>query len=178
MVLLYIVGLSEFQYFYILFLYEIMSLRRVIFHIDVNSAFLSWSAVQMVLEGRPDIRLIPSVVSGDPSDRRSIVTAASIPAKRLGIKTAEPITMAIRKCPDLVIVRSDREWYKKCSAEFISVCRSYSPVLQQFSIDECFMDMTYRLYGRNPVEVAARLKDEIRSKLGFTVNVGIGEDGF
>ncbi len=176
MVLLYIVGLSEFQYFYILFLYEIMSLRRVIFHIDVNSAFLSWSAVQMVLEGRPDIRLIPSVVSGDPSDRRSIVTAASIPAKRLGIKTAEPITMAIRKCPDLVIVRSDREWYKKCSAEFISVCRSYSPVLQQFSIDECFMDMTYRLYGRNPVEVAARLKDEIRSKLGFTVNVGIGSN--
>ena len=176
MVLLYIVGLSEFQYFYILFLYEIMSLRRVIFHIDVNSAFLSWSAVQMVLEGRPDIRLIPSVVSGDPSDRRSIVTAASIPAKRLDIKTAEPITMAIRKCPDLVIVRSDREWYKKCSAEFISVCRSYSPVLQQFSIDECFMDMTYRLYGRNPVEVAARLKDEIRSKLGFTVNVGIGSN--
>lgn len=76
---------------------------RIIFHIDVNSAFLSWTAVKMVREGKPDIRLVPSVVSGDPSDRRSIITAASIPAKKLGIKTAQPVSKALRTYPQLVI---------------------------------------------------------------------------
>ena len=87
---------------------------RIIFHIDVNSAFLSWTAVKMVREGKPDIRLVPSVVSGDPSDRRSIITAASIPAKKLGIKTAQPVSMALRTYPQLVIVGGDWTWYKAC----------------------------------------------------------------
>ena len=151
-------------------------MHRIIFHIDVNSAFLSWSAVKMVREGMPDIRLVPSVVSGDPSDRRSIITAASIPAKKLGIKTAQPVSMALRTCPSLVIVRGDWAWYKTCSQGFISICRSYSPVLQQFSIDECFIDMTFRCKAGNAVEVATRLKEEVKSKLGFTVNVGIGSN--
>jgi len=151
-------------------------MQRVIFHIDVNSAFLSWTAVKMVSRGEPDIRLIPSVVSGDPSDRRSIVTAKSIPAARLGIRTADPVSMALRKCPDLLIVRSDWAWYKECSQAFISICRSYSPVLQQFSVDECFLDMTFRLFGADPVQVACRLKDQIRDTLGFTVNVGVSSN--
>jgi len=151
-------------------------MSRIIFHIDVNSAFLSWSAVKMVLEGKRDIRLVPSVVSGDPSDRRSIITAASIPAKKLGIKTAQPVSMALRTCPDLVIVRGDWEWYRQCSHGFIDICRSYSPILQQFSIDECFIDMTGRCREEEAVAVATRLKDEIREKLGFTVNVGIGSN--
>lgn len=153
-----------------------MPRRRIIFHIDVNSAFLSWTAVKLMNEGQADIRLIPSVVSGDPNDRRSIITAASVPAKRLGIKTAEPVSMAIRKYPDLVIVRGDWEWYRRCSEGFIEICRSYSPVLQQFSIDECFIDMTLRNWGEDPVDVANRLKNEVRNKLGFTVNVGIGSN--
>ena len=151
-------------------------MKRIIFHIDVNSAFLSWSAVKLVGEGGQDLRLIPSVVSGDPSDRRSIVTAASIPAKKLGIKVAAPVSMALRTCPDLVIVRGDWEWYKRCSQGFIDICRNYSPVLQQFSIDECFIDMTFRCGKRDPVEIATRLKDEINTRLGFTVNVGIGSN--
>ncbi len=152
------------------------SVRRIIFHIDVNSAFLSWSAVKLCRQGRPDIRLVPSVVSGDPSDRRSIIAAASIPAKKMGVKVATPVTMALRICPQLVIVRSDWDWYGQCSRDFIEICRRYSPVLQQFSIDECFIDMTFRCYGKDPVEVAARLKDEIRTELGFTVNVGVGSN--
>lgn len=153
-----------------------MPFKRVIFHIDVNSAFLSWAAVKILSEGGPDIRLVPSVVSGDPSDRRSIVTAASLPAKKLGIKTAQPIGMALRTCPELVIVPGDWEWYRKCSEGFMEICRSYSPVLQKFSIDECFIDMTLRLYKKDPVDVATKLKDEIHSKLGFTVNIGIGSN--
>ena len=149
---------------------------RVIFHIDVNSAFVSWTAVKILREGGPDMRLVPSVVSGDPSDRRSIVTAASMPAKKLGVKTATPVSMALRTCPDLVILRGDWGWYKECSAGFIGICRSYSPILQQFSIDECFIDMTDRLAGRDPVAVATELKDRIRTELGFTVNVGVGSN--
>ena len=151
-------------------------MQRIIFHIDVNSAFLSWSAVKMVREGKPDIRLVPSVVSGDPSDRRSIITAASIPAKKLGIKTAQPVSMALRTYPQLVIVGGDWAWYKACSEGFISICRNYSPVLQQFSIDECFIDMTFRCNAGNAVEVANRLKEEVKAELGFTVNVGIGSN--
>ena len=149
---------------------------RIIFHIDVNSAFLSWTAVKMVREGKPDIRLVPSVVSGDPNDRRSIITAASIPAKKLGIKTAQPVSMALRTYPQLVIVGGDWTWYKACSEGFISICRSYSPVLQQFSIDECFIDMSLRCTPENAVEVATRLKDEVKARMGFTVNVGIGSN--
>lgn len=149
---------------------------RIIFHIDVNSAFVSWSAVKTVMAGGPDIRLVPSVVSGDPNDRRSIVSAASMPAKKLGIRTAIPVSMALRICPQLVIVHGDWEWYKRCSEGFIAICRSYSPVLQQFSIDECFLDMTHRCGVQDPVEVATRLKDEIKSRLGFTVNVGVGSN--
>ncbi|MBR1538457.1 MAG: DNA polymerase IV [Bacteroidales bacterium] len=149
-------------------------MKRIIFHIDVNSAFLSWTAVKLLQEGGDDIRLVPSVVSGDPSDRRSIITAASMPAKKLGIKTAQPVSMALRTCPQLLIVRGDWAWYKHCSREFIAICRRYSPVLEQFSIDECFIDMSFRCTDGEPVEVATRLKDEIRDSLGFTVNVGIG----
>ena len=152
-------------------------MKRVVFHIDVNSAFLSWTAIKILNEGgTQDIRTVPSVVSGDPSDRRSIITAASIPAKKIGIKVATPVSMALRTFPNLVIVRGDFDWYRKCSKGFIAICRSYSPVLEQFSIDECFLDMTFRLFGKDPVSVANALKDEIKSKLGFTVNVGVGSN--
>ncbi len=149
---------------------------RIIFHIDVNSAFVSWLGAKLVREGKPDIRLVPSVVSGDPNDRRSIVTAASIPAKKLGIRVPEPVSMALRKCPNLVIMRGDWEWYKQCSEGFIAICRSYSPILQQFSIDECFIDMSLRCTPENAVAVATQLKDQIKHTLGFTVNVGIGSN--
>lgn len=152
-------------------------MKRVVFHIDVNSAFLSWTAIKILNEGgTQDIRTVPSVVSGDPSDRRSIITAASIPAKKIGIKVATPVSMALRTFPNLVIVRGDFDWYRKCSKGFIAICRSYSPVLEQFSIDECFLDMTFRLFGKDPVSVANALKDEIKAKLGFTVNVGVGSN--
>lgn len=154
-----------------------MQTERVIFHIDVNSAFLSWIAVKRLLQGdKVDLRTIPSVVSGDPSDRRSIITAKSIPAKKFMINTAEPVSMALRKCPSLVVVQGDWAWYKKCSEAFIAICRTYSPVLQQFSIDECFIDMTGRTGSEDPVKIADRLREDIRTRLGFTVNVGIGSN--
>ncbi|MGN0202765.1 MAG: DNA polymerase IV [Candidatus Cryptobacteroides sp.] len=152
-------------------------MERIVFHIDVNSAFLSWTAVQMLGRGeRLDIRTVPSVVSGDPQDRRSIVTAKSIPAKKYGINTAEPVSMALRKCPGLIVVKGDWEWYKKCSEAFIAICRTYSPVLEQFSIDECFIEMSGRVEPRRALETAERLREEIKTRLGFTVNIGVGSN--
>ena len=114
---------------------------RLIFHIDVNSAFLSWTSVQRLMKGESDLRLIPSVIGGDPTKRTSVVTAKSIPAKKYGIRTGEPVSSAIQKCPGLYIASSDFSWYHTCSERFIEICRKYAPKLEQFSIDECFLDM-------------------------------------
>lgn len=151
--------------------------KRLIFHVDVNSAFVSWEATRRVLKGEPDIRLVPSIVGGDPNSRRSIVAAKSIPAKKYGINTGEPVSMALRKCPELVIARPDFELYKEYSKKFKDICRSYAPEVEEFSIDECFLDMTGtgRIY-QDPVATAYEIKDRIRDELGFTVNVGIGNN--
>ena len=150
---------------------------RLIFHIDVNSAFLSWEAVRRVKNGEPDLRLIPSCVGGDPQSRRSIVSAKSIPAKRYQIHTGEPVSMALRKCPELVVVRPDFALYKEYSKAFKDICRLYAPVVEEFSIDECFMDFTgTKLLYPDPAALAYEIKDRIRDELGFTVNIGIARN--
>ncbi len=150
---------------------------RLIFHIDVNSAFLSWEATKRVQNGEPDLRLIPSVVGGDPSKRTSIVTAKSIPAKKYGINTGEPVSMALRKCPELVIVRGDFALYEKYSKAFKAICKEYTSDMESFSIDEVFLDMSgmSKIFP-DPIKTAHEIKDRIRDELGFTVNVGIGKN--
>ena len=117
---------------------------RIIFHIDVNSAFLSWSALKQLEEqpGSVDLRTIPSAVGGDVLTRHGIITAKSIPAKKYGIKTGEPVVKALQKCPELVLVRSDFETYRRCSKAFIALLRSYTGQVEQVSIDEAFVDVT------------------------------------
>ena len=149
--------------------------ERLIFHVDVNSAFLSWEAARRVKEGLPDLREIPSCIGGDPKSRRGIVVAKSIPAKKYGFTTGEPVALALRKCPDLVCVPGDFALFDRCSRAFKKICASYAPVMESFSIDEVFLDMsgTHLIYP-DPVAVAHEIKDKIRDELGFTVNVGIG----
>ena len=148
---------------------------RLIFHIDVNSAFLSWEATRRVQNGEPDLRLIPSCIGGDPEKRTSIVTAKSIPAKKYGINTGEPVSMALRKCPELVVVPGDFNLYVKCSKAFKAICQEYTPAMESFSIDEVFLDMSgMQLIYPDPIATAYEIKDRIRDELGFTVNVGIG----
>ena len=150
-------------------------MERLIFHVDVNSAFLSWEAAKRVKEGLPDLREIPSCIGGDPKLRRSIVVAKSIPAKKYGVTTGEPVALALRKCPDLVCVPGDFALYQRCSRAFKEICASYAPAMESFSIDEVFLDMTgTHLIYPDPVAVAHEIKDKIRDELGFTVNVGIG----
>ena len=149
---------------------------RVIFHIDVNSAFLSWTAAYrcLVLGEKTDLREIPSVIAGHQNIRTSIVLAKSIPAKRCGVKTGEPLGMARDKCPDLVVAEPDYDLYVSASQKLIALLREVSPVVEQYSIDEAWVDMTgtERLYGP-PVLAANWLKGRIRRELGFTVNIGI-----
>ena len=149
--------------------------ERLIFHVDVNSAFLSWEAARRVKEGLPDLREIPSCIGGDPKSRLGIVVAKSIPAKKYGVTTGEPVALALRKCPDLVCVPGDFALFDRCSRAFKKICASYAPVMESFSIDEVFLDMsgTHLIYP-DPVAVAHEIKDKIRDELGFTVNVGIG----
>ena len=151
--------------------------KRIVFHIDVNSAFLSWTATQMVNEGKDDIRLVPSVISGDPNKRTSVILAKSIPAKKYKINTGEPISMALRKCTDLVIAPPDFQLYSKFSKAFKDICREYTPVVEEFSIDECFLDMSgmENVYP-DILSTAYEIKDRIKTELGFTVNVGVGSN--
>lgn len=152
---------------------------RIIFHVDVNSAYLSWEAVERLKNGDPeDLRLISSAVGGDVTTRHGIITAKSIPAKAFGIRTGEPVVSALRKCPDLKLIPSNFALYERCSEAFIAICREMAPV-EQFSIDECFLDMTGIVPGnerREAVKMADTLRARIRDELGFTVNVGVGNN--
>ncbi len=151
---------------------------RLIFHVDVNSAFLSWEAVDRLCNGETlDLRTVPSCVGGDPDRRTSIVSTKSIPAKKYGIVTGEPVATALRKCPDLIVVKPNFELYKKMSHAFKSILNEYTPLMQSFSIDEVFMDMTgMGLLYPDPIKLAHEMKDRIRDELGFTVNVGIARN--
>ncbi len=152
--------------------------RQIIFHIDVNSAFLSWEAAYRIkhLGAALDLRTIPSAVGGDMSKRRGIILAKSVPAKKYKIQTGEPIVDALRKCPDLTLVPPNYELYEKNSKAFMEILKKYSDKVEQYSIDEAFMDMTGTelLFGA-PVVAATAIKDEIYHTLGFTVNVGISD---
>ena len=152
-------------------------MRKLIFHIDVNSAYLSWEAVRRVAKGEPDLRLIPSAIGGDPEKRTGVILAKSIPAKKYKVTTGEPVAMALRKCPDLVLAKPDFKLYVQNSRAFIAICKKYAPVVEQVSIDECFCDFdNTELVYPDLLELAYRIKDEIRDTLGFTVNVGISEN--
>ena len=149
-------------------------MQRLIFHVDVNSAFLSWEAARRVADGEPDLRLIPSAIGGDRDKRTGVILAKSIPAKKFGVTTGEPVAMALRKCPQLVLAKPDFGLYTRNSKAFIAICRRFAPVVEQVSIDECFLDMTgTNLLYPNPIAIAHTIKDTIFSELGFTVNVGI-----
>lgn len=153
--------------------------ERLIFHIDVNSAFLSWESIHLLKEDPDavDLRNIDSVVGGDPASRRGIVLAKSTSAKKYGIVTGEPLTEALRKCPNLTIVPSHYELYTKQSERMIQLLEQYSPTIEKFSIDEAFLDMTETIHlFSTPIDTANQIRRRIKQELGFTVNVGISSN--
>ena len=154
------------------------TMDRIIMHIDVNSAFLSRSAIKLLNEGsKIDLRNEISVVSGREVSRHGIVVAASIPAKKIGIKSPMNLRDAKKIYKDVIVTLQDREFYKKCSNNMMRLIKYLFPKYEQFSIDECFVDYTdmKKLYG-DEVKFAHKLKNEIYKRFGFTVNVGIGNN--
>lgn len=151
-------------------------MRKIVFHVDVNSAFLSWEAVYRLyhLGGQLDLRTIPSAVGGDSEKRHGIILAKSIPAKKYHVQTGEPVVDAKRKCPDLVLVPPNYSLYNRSSNALIELLKRYTDRIEQYSIDEAFMDMTG--YTENPEKTAEELKAAVQSELGFTVNVGVSNN--
>lgn len=153
-------------------------MSKLIFHIDVNSAYLSWEAAYRLQHGQKvDLRLIPSVVGGDESSRHGIVLAKSIPAKKYGIKTGETLYDARRKCPELVVVPPNYWLYMQCSSAMHEILNEYTPIIQRFSVDESFLDFSdmENLYP-DYIELAESIKERIKNELGFTVNIGISNN--
>lgn len=154
-------------------------MERVIFHVDVNSAFLSWTAVYRckVLGETEDLREIPSAVAGDRDSRQGVILAKSQAAKKFGVQTGEPIFRAQQKCPNLVLVPPDYALYVEASRHFTAILREFSPMVEQYSIDEAWVDMTGTegLYGA-PTAAAELMRRRIWEELGFTVNIGISSN--
>lgn len=155
-------------------------MERIIFHIDVNSAYLSWSALKLLRENpeSTDIRTIPAIIGGNQQTRHGIVLAKSVPAKKIyHIQTAEPVANALKKCPSLVIVPPDHQLYSQCSKKFVNFLRSMTPEIEQVSIDECYLDYTgISQHFSSPEEGAAYIRNYIYNNFGFTVNVGISSN--
>lgn len=155
-------------------------MERIIFHIDVNSAYLSWSALKLLQEHpeSTDIRTIPAIIGGNRETRHGIVLAKSVPAKKIyHIQTAEPVASALKKCPSLTIVPPDHQLYSRYSKKFVGFLRSLTPEIEQVSIDECFLDYTgIAHHFPSPETGAAYIRNYIFEQFGFTVNVGISSN--
>ncbi len=146
-------------------------------HIDVNNAFLSWTAIEMLKNGEKlDIRTIPAIIGGDEAKRSGIVLAKSTIAKQLGIVTGETIYQAKKKCNNLKIYKSDFKTYRKYSNQLYNILLEYTEIIERYSIDECFLDMTHYLKNRPILEIATEISRRIKKELGFTVNIGISEN--
>ena len=152
--------------------------KQVIFHIDVNNAFLSWTAIYLLEKGyKKDIRKIPSVIGGDEKTRRGIVLAKSPIAKKYGIVTAETLYSARKKCNKLETYPPNYNWYYKKSKELMEFLSKFSPLQEQISVDECFLDMTGMNYiYKDLISLAYHIKDEIKNRFGYTVNIGIANN--
>ena len=150
----------------------------LILHIDVNNAFLSWTAVEKLKNGEElDIRTVPAVIGGDESQRRGIVLAKSQLAKQFGIKTGEPLYLARQKCPAVKVFNSDFKVYTKYSKAMVEIFKEYTDKIEQYSIDECSLDLTNFLLPNETIqEKAKQISKEIKEKLGFTVNIGIAHN--
>ena len=153
-------------------------MQRQILHVDVNNAFLSWTAIERLRQGEVlDIRTIPAIIGGDETSRHGIVLAKSMKAKQFGIKTGEPIYQARKKCPKVQVFQGDFEVYHKNSKALYKILSSYTEKMEAFSIDECFLDLTDYLQGKEKIlQKAYEIKQRIKEELGFTVNVGVSSN--
>lgn len=143
--------------------------ERVILHSDLNNFFAS---VEIALD--PSLRGKPLIVCGDPKERHGIVLAKSEEAKQYGIKTAETVYSALRKCPELTMVQSHYHEYKRYSQKVVEIYGRFTDVIEECSIDECALDMTEStfLFG-NGEQIAQTIRKTVKEELELTVSVGV-----
>ena len=149
---------------------------RTIMHIDANSAYLSWTAVDLLEHGYPvDVRSVPSAIAGDPGERRGIILTKSIPAKRCGVMTGESIRAALGKCPALLVFPPDYDLYMASSDAMHGILSRYSDRIERYSVDESWIDYTgSAATAGEAVRAANEIRERVKRELGFTVNVGVG----
>jgi len=155
-----------------------IKIERQILHVDVNNAFLSWTAVERLKNGEKlDIRTIPAIIGGDEAQRKGVVLAKSNIAKQFGIQTGEPIYFARKKCPNIQVFSSNHSMYRKYSDALYNILCEYTDRIERFSIDECFLDLTlYMPKNKKLIDIAYEIKERVKKQLGFTVNVGVANN--
>ena len=143
---------------------------RVIFHCDLNSFYAS-----VELLSHPELRHLPVAVCGDPDSRHGIILAKNEPAKAFGVKTAETIWQARKKCPELVLLPAHHSLYRDFSRRVNAIYQEYTDLVEPFGIDESWLDLTgtLHLFGGDPRALADRLRDRLRGELGLTISVGV-----
>jgi len=149
-------------------------MQKVIFLVDMNAFFISCEMTRdHSLVG------IPAAVAGDPQKRSGIILAANYEARSFGVKTAMVLHEALKLCPKMILVPPDHHFYGEKSKEVMDLLSNYTPILEQNSIDEAWLDMTgcEGLFGK-PVEAAKRIMDEIKDRLGLWCSIGIAENKF
>jgi len=144
-------------------------MNRTILHCDCNSFFAS---VETVLN--PDYRGVPMAVCGSPEDRHGIVLAKNEEAKRYGIKTAETVYSAKRKCPELVIASPHHDAYSEFSKRINAIYAEYTDLVEPFGIDESWLDVTAskRIFGSGE-RIAELIRERIKREIGLTVSIGV-----
>ena len=142
----------------------------MILHVDLNSFYASVELID-----HPELRECPVAVCGDPESRHGIILAKNEPAKQFGVKTAETIWQARRKCPDLVLLPAHHDKYSAYSKLVREILVRYTDLVEPFGIDECWMDITHsmHLFGNDPVTIADRIRADIKKELSLTVSVGV-----
>ena len=142
---------------------------RTILHIDVNNFFAS---IEIMLN--PNLKGLPVAVCGSEDDRHGIVLAKSYEAKKFGVKTAETVWQAKKKCPNLVIIPPQYEEYKKYSKLIQNIYYSYTDQIEPFGLDECWLDVTGSLKLFGSVEnIAEEIKERVKKEIGVTVSIGV-----
>ncbi len=143
---------------------------RTILHCDLNGFFAS-----VELLSHPELRDKPVAVCGDPESRHGIILAKNEPAKAFGIKTAETIWQAQRKCPDLVLLPAHHKEYRRYSKLINELYEHYTDLVEPFGIDESWLDVTgsMHLFGGSGKAVADRLRAEVKKQFDLTISVGV-----
>ena len=149
-------------------------MERVVFLVDMNAFFISCESTR-----HPDIAGMPAAVAGDPENRTGIILTANYEARKYGIKTTMVLREAFRLCPSLIIIPPDHRFYEQKSREVMEILSSYTPVIEQNSIDEAWLDMTGSkgIFGE-PLDAAQNIMNRIKNELGLWCSIGISENKF